>query len=129
MESIAFGDNAAVTATVDGCSYNFTAEIRWPGLRWHFADSTPCSNASRRDIAFRTFVYAIYRPSGYASVDPNQFVVVICQPLRSITKVSPTAFVAQGAIGALVVPPVVIDLFPVGGNTTDRTLPNCLDHR
>ena len=127
MASTTFGENEMVTATVDGCSYDFSLANQTNYTLWHFADSTQCNNASRYDIAFKAFVYAVYSPSGYESSDPNQFVVMFCQPSISIAKVSATLSVShQGVIGAVVAPPVVLESFPIGSNPSDPNVANLL---
>jgi hypothetical protein len=69
--NVTFGGNNTAIATLDECSYSFPIATNQSFDRWHFADSTPCSNASRYDIAFKTFVYAVYRPSNATNAHPD----------------------------------------------------------
>ena len=118
--SITFRDDATITATVGQCSADFPVSTNTTFDRWHNATSIPCSEASRTDIGFKTFVYSVYRPSGYAARDPNQFLFMFCQPSISIAKVSATLSVMHdGQIGALVASPIVRESYPIGSNTLD----------
>jgi hypothetical protein len=118
---VTFGDNDTAIATLDECSYNFQMSTNQSFDRWHFADSTPCSNASKYDIAFKTFIYAIYRPSNATNVHPNRFLVMFCSPTISILKVlAKISFTTQNGLGALVEAPKIISSFPIGSNTTDQ---------
>ena len=127
MASISFGDNNTVTATVDECSYDFIVRLDTNFTRWHFADTTPCNNASRYDIAFKTFIYADYDPLGYAASDPSQFAVMFCQPVISIAKVSATLSVTrQGEIGALIAPPTIHKEYHVGSDADDPNIAGLL---
>jgi hypothetical protein len=125
MADITFRDNGVVTATVDQCSFDFL-KANSSFTRWHFANSTQCNNASKSDIAFKAFVYAVYRPTGYDVRDPSQFVVMFCQPSIMISKLSATLSVSPHGVGPLVGPPVVLETFLVGSNAGDPNLGNLL---
>jgi hypothetical protein len=117
--NITFGSNSIVTASLNGCSFDFAVDLSDNVKRWHNASSIPC-NSSASDSAFNTFIYSVYRPLGYLSSDPSQFVVMFCQPQILIAKLFATLAVSsQGTMGALVKPPEVIESFPIGSNTND----------
>jgi hypothetical protein len=127
MANITFGDNSTVTATVDGCSFSFPAQdTTFP--RWHFATSVPCHDTTPApsDKAFRAFVYAVYKTSGYNASDPDQFAVTFCRPSVSIAMVQATVSIIQGTLGALVAPPVVLESFSVGSPTSDPAVAKLL---
>jgi hypothetical protein len=126
MADITFRDSGIVRATVDQCSFDFPAGDT-SFTRWHFANSTQCNDASKSDIAFKTFVYAVYRPTGYDVRDPNQFVVMFCQPTIVISKLSVTLSVSPHGIGPLVGPPTVLETFPIGSNSSDPNIGNLLE--
>jgi hypothetical protein len=119
MASISFSSDNITIATVDGCSYNFSASTDTTFPRWHFADTTPCGNSTSHDFAFNAFVFAVYRPSGYLALDPNQFSVMICRPTIQIQKVSATMSISNQGIGALIAPPIVLETFAIGSNASD----------
>jgi hypothetical protein len=116
--SIEFGDDGLVNATLNGCSFTFFAVLDTNYTRWHFASSVPCNNATS-DIAFNTFISALYGTAGYNSSDPSQFLVLFCQPTILIAKVRATLSVSQGVIGALTMPPIVLETFSRGIKTSD----------
>jgi hypothetical protein len=122
--SITFGSNSIVTASLNGCSYDFAVDFSHNFTRWHNASTVPCNhNSSASDFAFNTFVYSVYRPSGYLSSDPSQFVVMFCQPQILIAKLLATLTVSnQGMMGALAEPPEVLESFPIGSNTSDSNV-------
>ena len=122
--SIVFGDDGIVTATLSDCSISFVVLLNTTFTRWHFANSTQCSNDT--DIAFKTFVSAVYGPPGYNESDPNQFDVTFCSPSISIAKVRATLSVSPAGIGSLVGPPVVLESYPIGSHTTDPQVRNLL---
>ena len=125
---ITFQPNETVTATVDGCSFTWSlqSEENTNG-RWHWANTTQCTAASKVDKAFRTFVYGSYAFSGYNASDPNLFVIMFCQPTISIAKVYATLSVNHlGAIGGLVGPPEVLESYPIGSNPSDPTVAGLL---
>ena len=127
VANITFGSNATVTATVDECSSDFTVSTNTSYPRWHFSNSTQCTNTTKADFAFNAIIYGVYSPSGYGARDPSQFVITFCRPTISIARVSATLSIApNGAIGAMVAPPLVLESFPVGSNTSDPDVTNLL---
>ena len=113
------GNNTAI-AVLDDCSYSFTFETNQTFDRWHFADSTACTEDSMRDAAFRAFVYAVYRPSNDTNAHPDRFLVLLCRPTLSISLVKATmSFTMRNGPGAFVRSPELVEEFPVGTNTTD----------
>lgn len=127
MANITFGSNATVTATVDQCSSDFPVSTDTAYPRWHFANSTQCNKTPKADFAFNTFVYGVYEPSGYAARDPSQFAFIFCRPTISVAKVSATLSVApNGAIGAMITPPLILESFPIGSNSSDPDIANFL---
>jgi hypothetical protein len=124
---VTFGGNDTATATrmPDRCSYDFGVETSNAFQTWHFADSTPCSRLSRSDSAFRTFVYAIYRPftSESDNVRPERFLVMFCQPSVEFFRVNATmSFTMQSQLGSFVGPPKEVESFPAGRETTDSVV-------
>jgi hypothetical protein len=125
-DSITFLENNSSTATLGNCSYTFPIE-GWPvpGANdssaagyslWHFANTTQCQNTSN-DIAFRSFIYGIYRLAGYTSQDQKQFLVMFCQPTISVAKVNARLSVLPGGgISAIIEPPEVVEIFHPGSN-------------
>ena len=117
---VTIGGNNTAIAELDDCSYNFTFETNQTFARWHFADSTACTEDSRRDAAFRAFVYAVYRPSNDTNAYPDRFLVLLCRPTLSISLVKATmSFTMRNGPGPFVRPPELVEEFPAGTNPTD----------
>lgn len=125
---ITFQPNGVVTATVDECSFTWSLQREDNSNgRWHWANSTQCTAASKVDKAFRTFVFGSYAFSGYNASDPNLFVIMFCQPTISIAKVYATLWVDHlGSIGGLVSPPEILESYPIGSNPSDPTVAGLL---
>jgi hypothetical protein len=123
-ESITFGTDNFTTATLGKCSYTFSVQgleqptdPAIPYDRWHGANSTKCQDSAQSDFAFNAFLYLAYRPRGYTSKNPTEFVVVFCRPSITASKVSATLTISHdGTVGSLIQPPRLI--------SADRDDPN-----
>jgi hypothetical protein len=123
-QDIIFSDNGSMAATADGCSFHFYATDP-TFIRQYFAGSARCNNASS-DIAFKAFVFGVFRPAAYITRDPSLFLVMFCQPTITISKLSATLSVSPNGVGPLLEPPVVLESFAVGSNTSDLDVRNLL---
>ena len=122
------GSSYTAVATLDGCSHDFEVPRDETFIRHHFANSTACSNASRFDAAFKTFVYGPLSVTDYVNNRPDRLIVMFCQPSINISRVSATmSFTVNLGIGTLVQPPKVLEWFPIGSHTTDRNVGNLLE--
>ena len=122
------GGSYTAVATLDGCSHDFEVPRNVIFIRHHFANSTACSDASRSDAAFKTFVYGLFSISDYENNRPDRFIVMFCQPRINISRVSVTmSFIVNKGIGDLVKPPETLEWFPIGSRTTDPNVGNLLE--